>query len=118
MGALDSAMQGLAVTLVDTLGTEADVELNRVSGYDPTTRRGTVSGESVTVKAVIGSYRADQIQGQVHASDLPVWVPALEVDEPKPGDLLTFGGTRYRVITVNAHYAGALPALYECQVRA
>lgn len=114
-----ASMQRMARSVVRAMGDRTvEIEVQRVTGYDPATRRGTVQGNPVTVNAVIGAYSTAQVGGQVQAADVPVWIPALDVEQVAAGDLVTFDGTRHRVVSVKTHYAGDRGTIYECQVRA
>lgn len=117
MAVLDRVMRSLAVNLANVFGTSVSVVVTSPATYDPDTRSALVGSSETVVSGVLGTYRADQFGDQIQQNDLPLYLPARDIERPRPGDLVTVDGRELRVVAVMAHYSGAEPALYECQVR-
>lgn len=117
MAVLDRVMRNLAVKLSDIFGKAVEVTLSYPGSYDPATRSTSPTTVEQTVRGVLGAYRVDQFGDQIQQNDLPLFLPARDLERPRPGDLVTVDGKALRVIDVRSHYSGAEIALYECQVR-
>lgn len=114
--ALGSAFQRLGNVLISAFGTPVTLTISGPAAYDPATRSASVGTITTEIDAVIGTYGTGQIQGTVEAGDFPVWIDGTH-ERPRPGDLITLGDDRGKVVSVKTTYAEGTHALYELQVR-
>lgn len=88
--------------------------------YDPST--GVMAGEASVItshRAIIQDYNGyELVSGVILQGDRKVTIPALDITEPKTGDIVTFDAKDYSVIAVKFVWSGEMAALYKLQVRA
>lgn len=88
--------------------------------YNPgTDSYGSGSAQSKTLKALVLSYRRDQVDGMmIVAGDRRVIVAAEDVPfDPKPGDRVGIGGLDHQVVMVEPVQPGPFAIGYSLQVR-
>lgn len=98
---------------------------NSAGAYNPAT--GQQSGRTPTVTPIVVALSATSMktlgfkygqQGLIQVGDIEAFLPAKGITiEVMPGDVVSAGGTNYRIVLVRPEFTGATPVFYSCVVR-
>jgi hypothetical protein len=118
VGILDVLSQ-TAEQLVDTFGVYVIWLPVSAAKYDPQEGEQSASRSAITVKGVWVDYRRGEVDGDtIRFGDRALILAARSTDgEPMPDDLIRYGGSTYRIVTVVPTQATDEIAMYELQLR-
>ncbi|MGA0608832.1 hypothetical protein [Caldimonas sp. KR1-144] len=108
-----------AQRLLQRFGAQTTLTRPGTPTYDPETGETTATPVVDSCTAAVFPYGDKYVDGtQILATDRQAYIAAVGLTEPKPGDVLLWGGSGLTVIKTKNIAPAGLPVLYEAQVRA
>ena len=113
-----TGMAATADRLIRKYGAPTTLKRSTSGAYDPNTGTASVTLTSQTVQAVVFNYDQKYIVGtEIRSDDKQVYLSAVGVNPPLPGDIFSWQGQDFTVITAKPLAPSGVQVLYEMQVR-
>lgn len=114
-----AAMARTAQRLLQRFGARTTLTRPGTPTYDPETGETTATPVVENCTAAVFPYGDKFVDGTlILATDRQAFIAAVGLAEPKPGDVLAWGGQGLTVIKAKNIAPAGLPVLYDVQVRA
>lgn len=116
--ALDTALRGVAKSVLNTLGTSVSVRVVTAGSYDTSTGSATDTTADTTCKGSLRGIRASEAFGLAEITDQVLMVAASALSAaPKPRDKAVIGSAVYDIVDVRTFRAQDAAVAYDIILR-
>jgi hypothetical protein len=104
--------------LLTRFGAAGTLTRRTMGAYDPASGTGTTTTASEAVTAVVLDFPQRYIDGTlIRQGDKRAYVSAVDLEPPQQGDVMTWQGTAYEVVSIKDTAPAGTSLIYELQIR-